>query len=163
MPTHAALVDTGSLNSKRRGNQQLAGRQPCKLCILMGRTINTARHTLASCWANPQNPNHKPNIIRLRLLECCYSGTTIHPCMAELDKKVPKDMLLPEGAKPIRPRGAKPTGLATSRTKVQADQVQHFQKDLTALLANNNTNIGQAICTALKVNLDMVIEPPLRR
>ena len=75
----------------------------------MGRTINAARHTLASCWANPQNAGHKPDIARLRLLECRYGGTAIHPCMAELDKKIPKDTPLPEGAKPIRPKGAKPT------------------------------------------------------
>ena len=64
--------------------------------------------TRATLVVIPQNPNHKPDIARLQLLECHYGGTTIHPCMAELDKKVPKDMPLPEGAKPIHPRGAKP-------------------------------------------------------
>ena len=45
--------------------------------------------------------------------------------------------------------------------KVQSDQVQHFQEDLMALLADGNANIGQTIRTALKVNLDMVVEPPV--
>lgn len=124
-PARAVMVDT-ACHSTERQDLQLAVSQPCELCMHLGRTMNAARHTLATCWANPQNPNHKPDIARIRLLECRHGGVTIHPCMAELDKQVARDTPLPEGARPIRPRHKGVDAKSSTTRKVHADQVHNF-------------------------------------
>ena len=80
-------------------------------------------------------------------------------CMAELDKQVPKDTPLPDGARPIWPWGSKPSKAPATRAKrILADQVQNFQADLAVLLAKEGADVEQSICTALKANLDITVE-----
>ena len=105
------------------------------------------------------NPNHKPDITWIQLLECRHGSTSVHPCMAELDKQVSKDTQLPDGARPILPQGSK-TGEAptTEAKRIPADQVQNYQADLAVLLAKEGADIEQSICTAFEANLDITVE-----
>ena len=81
------------------------------------------------------------------------------PCMAELDKQVPKDTPLPDGARPIWPWGSQPSKVPTAGAKrFPVDQVQNFQANLAVLLVKKGADIEQSICTALEANLDITVE-----
>ena len=83
----------------------------------------------------------------------------MHPCMAELDKQVLTDTLLPDGARPIWPRGGKTSKApATGAKRIPADQVQNIQANLAVLLAEVGADIDQAIRNAFKANLDVTVE-----
>jgi hypothetical protein len=58
-------------------------REPCSLCVLVERP-NAASHTLATCWANPKNSDHKPWSAKLRLKDIRRLNKPVPECMKEL-------------------------------------------------------------------------------
>ena len=92
-------------------------------------------HTLARCFANPLNAQHKPKVARTRLLELRHAGWPIPECMRDLDKSVPQGTPLPPEAVPLPPRApAASAAPAKPASAVTPDQLQGLKKDLTALL-----------------------------
>ena len=160
-----AMVDSGCLTksckpcSSEVGEACMVVSQPCELCILCNRANQAQRHTLATCWANPLNPGHKPQDARLRILELRHGGTPLHPCQTELAKQIPPDTPLPPGGRAVRPRGQPKSAAGAPPTyTVKAGELQAFQEDVAARLMAPGADAALAIKHTLEETLGVVVE-----
>ena len=58
---------------------------PCPLCTLVGRTESARSHPLQRCYANPQNPECKPPIAKIRACDILQIGHPLLACMSRVE------------------------------------------------------------------------------
>ena len=92
----------------------------CELCALVGRE-NADSHSLAYCYANPQNKEHKPWRVRARYRDIIKAGLEMPECMKEYAASQEDD------EKPGEP--SKPAGTAAKKEQIKK-QMASFGEDL---------------------------------
>ena len=81
LPSKPATYDTEVIN---KSGEKLAP-WPCSLCLLVGRVESANSHPMQRCHANPQNPNWKPPIARMRAKDIVQRGHPLPKCLECID------------------------------------------------------------------------------
>ena len=83
--THSTEPTTPRRSTRLRPDKSLAFHdrrhdKKCELCVQLGRTI-AINHDYKDCWANPNNPDWRPNIYTARLIELKEKGLPVPALM----------------------------------------------------------------------------------
>ena len=87
---------------------------PCSLCLLVGHVESANSHPMQRCHANPQNPNWKPPIARMRAKDIVQRGHPLPKCLECID--------LPPDVKAKAQANAAPTPTTKTVTHAQMNK-----------------------------------------
>ncbi len=95
-------------------------------------------HRVEDCWANPHNPNYKPNIYNARIAQPVEEG-----------KPIPKLMR----------KNCKPTTEPKESTKLTSEELSAFGKDLIALCSQPEADFETSLADAAEANFGEAYQP----